>query len=132
MAPVPSWPIKVGHIDDVQELRKAKPTTIPERFVREVAERPKLAATPPSATDIPIIDLSKLMTRDKGEHQTELLQLKTACEEWGFFQVLKMLHFLFIYFHVNCFFFFSEEEKKMIMEANVLVAIFRYIIMGLI
>ena len=34
MAPVPLSPVKVGHIDDVQELRNAKPTTIPERFVK--------------------------------------------------------------------------------------------------
>ena len=88
MAPVPSLPIQVGHIDDVQELRKAKPTTIPERFVRDMAERPKLAAILSSPSDIPIIDLSKLMKRDRNEHQSEIMQLKTACEEWGFFQVL--------------------------------------------
>ncbi|XVF62609.1 hypothetical protein PTKIN_Ptkin09bG0022100 [Pterospermum kingtungense] len=88
MAPVPSLPIRVGHIDDVQELRKAKPTTIPERFVRDMAERPKLSATLSSPTDIPIIDLSKLMKRDQDEHENGIMQLKTACEEWGFFQVL--------------------------------------------
>lgn len=87
MAPVPSFPVKVGHIDDVQELRKARPTSIPERFVRDMAERPKHAATLVSASDIPIIDLCKLMKRDKDEHQSEAMQLKTACEEWGFFQV---------------------------------------------
>ena len=43
MAPVPLSPVKVGHIDDVQELRNAKPTTIPERFVRDMTERPTLA-----------------------------------------------------------------------------------------
>ncbi|XP_050259636.1 uncharacterized protein LOC126704644 [Quercus robur] len=43
MAPVPLSPVKVGHIDDVQELRNAKPTTIPERFVRDMTERRTLA-----------------------------------------------------------------------------------------
>ncbi|KAE8668040.1 Detected protein of confused Function [Hibiscus syriacus] len=61
MAPVPSFPINVGHIDDVQELRKTKPTQIPRRFVRDNSERPKLATIVPSPNDIPIIDLSKLV-----------------------------------------------------------------------
>ncbi|KAG8480931.1 hypothetical protein CXB51_025602 [Gossypium anomalum] len=84
MAPVPSLPIKVGHIDDVQELRKAKPATVPERFIRDMADRPKVVPNLSSSLDIPIIDLSKLMKTDKDE----VMQLKTACEEWGFFQVL--------------------------------------------
>jgi hypothetical protein len=84
MAPVPlSPPIKVGHIDDVQELRKGKPTTIPERFVRDMTERPEPATALSSPTDIPIIDLSKLVKGNKDE----ILQLATACEKWGFFQV---------------------------------------------
>ncbi|MBA0871640.1 hypothetical protein Goshw_028507 [Gossypium schwendimanii] len=84
MAPVPSLPIKVGHIDDVQELRKAKPATVPERFIRDMADRPKVVPNLSSSLDIPIIDLSKLMKTDKDE----VMQLKTASEEWGFFQVL--------------------------------------------
>ncbi|KAE8736056.1 putative pentatricopeptide repeat-containing protein [Hibiscus syriacus] len=88
MAPVSSFPIKVGHIDDVQELNKAKQTTVPERFVQDMADRPKLTANLSSSTDIPIIDLSKLMKGDTDEHFSEVMKLKTACEEWGFFQVL--------------------------------------------
>jgi hypothetical protein len=84
MAPVPDFPIKVGHIDDVQELRKGKPSTIPERFVRDVAERPALStALSSSPTDIPIVDFSKLVKGSKDE----VLQLANACEKWGFFQV---------------------------------------------
>ncbi|KAK8717160.1 hypothetical protein V6N13_044437 [Hibiscus sabdariffa] len=89
MAPVPSFSIKVGHIDDdVQELNKAKPTTVPERFVQHMADRLELTANISSSSDIPIIDLSKLMKGDKDEHFSEVMQLKTACEEWGFLQVL--------------------------------------------
>ncbi|KAK8491627.1 hypothetical protein V6N13_060860 [Hibiscus sabdariffa] len=88
MAPVPSFPIKVGHIDDVQELRKTEPTQIPQRFVRDMSERPKLAAMVPSPNDIPIIDLSKLVGSDRDEQGRQIVQLKTACEEWGFFQVV--------------------------------------------
>ncbi|KAI9193969.1 hypothetical protein LWI28_001870 [Acer negundo] len=98
MAPVPISPIKVGHIDDVQELRKTKPTTIPERFVRDQTERPTLATTlsssPTDDIHVPIINLSKLMkannnTTAADEFHTEIVKLTTACQEWGFFQVAK-------------------------------------------
>ena len=86
MAPVPI--VKVGHIDDVQELRKAK-SKIPERFVRDhIIDHDGDSSSSPSI-DIPIIDLSKLSSKDnsnKDEFLTELLRLSTACEEWGFFQ----------------------------------------------
>ncbi|GMY27695.1 protein SRG1 [Fagus crenata] len=88
MAPVPLSPIKVGHIEDVQELRKVKPTTIPERFVRDMTERPTLATDLSSPSDIPIIDFSKLIKGDKDEVHSEIMKLATACEEWGFFQVI--------------------------------------------
>ncbi|OAY27763.1 protein SRG1 [Manihot esculenta] len=88
MAPVPSSPIKVGHIDDVQELRKAKPTTIPERFVRDMNERPTLTTALPSLNNIPIINFSRLVNGSKDDYQTEILQLARACGEWGFFQVI--------------------------------------------
>ncbi|KAK7850672.1 protein LATERAL BRANCHING OXIDOREDUCTASE 1 [Quercus suber] len=88
MAPVPLSPVKVGHIDDVQELRNAKPTTIPERFVRDMTERPTLATALSSTSDIPVIDFSKIIKGDKDEVHSEILKLGIACEEWGFFQVI--------------------------------------------
>lgn len=87
MAPVPVFPINVGHIDDVQELRKAKPTTIPERFVRDVTDRPKMATELSTSTDIPIINFSKLLKGNPDEFHNEILNLTAACEQWGFFQV---------------------------------------------
>lgn len=86
MAPVPSFPVKVGHIDDVQELKKTKPSSIPERFVRDMIERPKLATvTTPSSCNlnIPVVDLSKILNS-----QDEIMKLSSSCEEWGFFQVI--------------------------------------------
>lgn len=80
MAPVPISPIKVGHIDDVQELRKHKPTVIPERFVRDITERPITACL---TGDVPVIDFYEL-----GKGEKEISQLGDACENWGFFQVL--------------------------------------------
>ncbi|CAK7333135.1 unnamed protein product [Dovyalis caffra] len=88
MAPLPISPINVGHIDDVQELRKAKPTTIPERFVRDNTERPTLGTASPVPDTIPIIDFSRLAKGNKDEYKSEMLQLARACEEWGFFQVI--------------------------------------------
>lgn len=87
MSPVPISPVKVGHIDDVQELRKTKPTTIPERFVRDLPERPTLAS--PLQTDIPIVNLSNLIKPNSVDFHTELHKLTTACQEWGFFQVIQ-------------------------------------------
>ncbi|XP_060197843.1 protein SRG1 [Lycium barbarum] len=88
MAPVPSFPVKVGHIDDVQELKKTKPSSIPERFVRDVIERPKLATvtTPSCNLNIPVVDLSKILNSQ--DFHYEIMKLSSACEEWGFFQVI--------------------------------------------
>lgn len=92
MAPIPISSVKVGHIDDVQELRKTKPTIIPERFVRDKTERPtSLTAPIPSSSDIPTINFSKLSSGNTDELRTEISQLATACKEWGFFQVQILL-----------------------------------------
>ncbi|KAI7743649.1 hypothetical protein M8C21_023674 [Ambrosia artemisiifolia] len=89
MAPVLNLPLNVGHIDDVQELKKARKTKIPNRFVRDRAERPMLATTPsPLSSSIPVIDFKKLMTGNKEEFHFEILKLSASCEEWGFFQVI--------------------------------------------
>lgn len=107
MAPVPISPVIVGHIDDVQELRKAKPTTVPERFVRDLTERPTMATALSSATDIPIINFSKLIKGNPDEFHSEILNLSTACEQWGFFQV-----------QIYCFNIHVEVlvKKKVMME----------------
>ncbi|KAL1832547.1 hypothetical protein ACET3Z_002198 [Daucus carota] len=88
MAPTPIFPVKVGHIDDVQELRKAKQSNVPQRFVRDMAERPALATAVTHPSDIPVIDLSNLVKGGKARFQAEILKLTAACEEWGFFQVI--------------------------------------------
>jgi hypothetical protein len=91
MAPVPISSINIGHIDDVQELRRIKPKTVPQRFVRDMTQRPTLqtSLSLPN-THMPVIDFSKLSKGTKEEILNELCKLSTACEEWGFFQV-KML-----------------------------------------
>ncbi|KAK4477875.1 hypothetical protein RD792_017140 [Penstemon davidsonii] len=90
MAPTPISNVKVGHIDDVQELRKKKSSKIPERFIRDKTERPKLnnSINLSQFDNIPIIDLSKLFKGSKNEFCSEIHKLMTSCEEWGFFQVI--------------------------------------------
>ncbi|XP_065863611.1 protein LATERAL BRANCHING OXIDOREDUCTASE 1 [Euphorbia lathyris] len=91
MAPAPSFQIQVGQIDDVQELRKAKPTIIPQRFVRDLSERPKISPVLSSVShDIPVIDLSKLVNGDEYDffYQSECENLAKASQDWGFFQVI--------------------------------------------
>ncbi|XP_050374022.1 protein SRG1-like [Argentina anserina] len=89
MATIPISSVKVGHIDDVQELRKTQPTIIPQRFVRDKIERPtSLTTVEPSASDIPTINFSKLSSENTDELRTEISQLATACKDWGFFQVV--------------------------------------------
>ncbi|KAF6171665.1 hypothetical protein GIB67_042180 [Kingdonia uniflora] len=89
MAPVSISPIKVGHIDDVQELRKARPTTVPPRYVRDISERPTTTTTT-SSMHIPTIDLSKFSGENINSYQfnRELSKLAASCKEWGFFQVI--------------------------------------------
>lgn len=92
MAPVPISTINVGHIDDVQELRRTKPKTVPQRFVRDMTERPTLLTSlSPQNSDMPVIDFSKLSKGSKEDLLNELCKLSVACQEWGFFQVNKCL-----------------------------------------
>lgn len=90
MAPILDFPLNVGQIDDVQELKKSRKTKIPNRFIRDMTERPALATTPlPLSSSLPVIDLKKLMKGNKEEIHSEFSKLSNSCEEWGFFQVQK-------------------------------------------
>ncbi|KAL8524998.1 hypothetical protein ACS0TY_014575 [Phlomoides rotata] len=86
MAPVTTSPVKVGHIDDVQELKKAKSSQIPPRFIRDKIEQLSLDKAIPFSDNIPIIDLSKLVTGSKDDFSHEISKLRSSCIEWGFFQ----------------------------------------------
>ncbi|KAL2343557.1 hypothetical protein Fmac_004842 [Flemingia macrophylla] len=67
----------------VQEIAKEPLTGVPERYVRPHHERPIISTTTP-LPQVPVIDLSKLLSQDFEE--TELENLHYACKEWGFFQ----------------------------------------------
>ncbi|OAP02546.1 hypothetical protein AXX17_AT3G22970 [Arabidopsis thaliana] len=91
MAPLPISSIRVGKIDDVQELIKSKPNKVPERFIREEYERGVVVSslkTHHLHHQIPVIDLSKLSKPDNDDFFFEILKLSQACEDWGFFQVI--------------------------------------------
>ncbi|KAJ1430563.1 Non-heme dioxygenase N-terminal domain [Sesbania bispinosa] len=70
----------------VQEIAKEALTTVPERYVRPHHERPILCTTTTPLPQVPVIDLSKLLSQDlKGP---ELERLHHACKDWGFFQLV--------------------------------------------
>ncbi|KAJ8422615.1 hypothetical protein Cgig2_000240 [Carnegiea gigantea] len=89
MAPVPFLSTNGVKIYDVQELRKTRPATVPDRYVRDIHERPEVSLFSYStAGDVPVIDLSKILNGDYHELYPEIQKLASSCEEWGFFQVI--------------------------------------------
>ncbi|XP_073137738.1 protein LATERAL BRANCHING OXIDOREDUCTASE 1-like [Henckelia pumila] len=71
-------------VPSVQEIVRNDPTNIPEKYIKEVEDRPKLSDTSHLSLHIPIIDLSPLANGDEAERR----KLDVACKEWGFFQVI--------------------------------------------
>ncbi|RDX76786.1 Protein SRG1, partial [Mucuna pruriens] len=65
----------------VKELAKEPIMEVPERYVRLDQDPPTLSNTT-SFSQVPVIDLHKLLSQDA----TELERLNHACKQWGFFQ----------------------------------------------
>ncbi|KAL5227349.1 hypothetical protein ABZP36_015614 [Zizania latifolia] len=77
--------IKIGQVDDVQELQRVCFSTVPERYIRDGDDRPGGVGGDVRAQErIPVIDVGELQ---RGGEE-ELNKLRLACEEWGFFQVV--------------------------------------------
>lgn len=74
--------VKIGHVDDIQELRRVQPSVVPRRYVREDDEQPVRSRVCMSL-EVPIVDMEKL---DEDHHDDELVRLTVACQDWGFFQ----------------------------------------------
>ncbi|CAA2997270.1 Iron ascorbate family oxidoreductase [Olea europaea subsp. europaea] len=70
-------------VPDVQELAKEKSNAIPPRYQRPNQDQ-IISSLPENR--IPVIDMQKLMEKDSMD--TELQKLHTACQEWGFFQLI--------------------------------------------
>ncbi|WVZ67500.1 hypothetical protein U9M48_016567 [Paspalum notatum var. saurae] len=73
--------IKIGQVDDVQELHRMGLETVPDRYIRDGDDRPD-GDNVCALAHIPVIDVGELPGDD------ELNKLRLACEEWGFFQVV--------------------------------------------
>ncbi|KAG5062912.1 hypothetical protein AAZX31_02G117600 [Glycine max] len=71
-------------VPSVQELAKQGITKVPERYVRP-NEDPCVEYDTTSLPQVPVIDLSKLLSEDDA---AELEKLDHACKEWGFFQLI--------------------------------------------
>lgn len=88
----------VGHVADVQELRRTRPGAVPERYVRDRKERPipiadKLSEDP--CMQLSTIDLLELMHQFKGE----LVELTATCRDRGFFYVRNYINSHLPYYH---------------------------------
>nr|GLL30294.1 protein SRG1-like [Ipomoea trifida] len=75
-------------VPSVQQMAKEKPAVIPSRYVRHEGgngESPAPAKSC-SASDVPVIDMQKLLSEEWGD--SELQNLHFACKDWGFFQLI--------------------------------------------
>ncbi|KAL8142817.1 hypothetical protein V2J09_015849 [Rumex salicifolius] len=90
MAPAAISAVKVGHVDDVQELARNSKSAIPQRFIRDVTERPSLTTSTvlSSYSTIPVLDLSIIFSSDHDQSLLEISKLAASCKDWGFFQVV--------------------------------------------
>lgn len=95
------WPEPVIR---VQALAESGLTTIPERFIKPLSQRPstilnntnnassheyshRLPSQQDPTINIPVIDLGSL-SGGGGEREETLRRVSEACREWGFFQVV--------------------------------------------
>ncbi|CAL0308036.1 unnamed protein product [Lupinus luteus] len=70
-------------VPSVKELLKQTMTKVPAQYVHPNQD-PDVVSYRTSSPEIPVIDLSKLLSEDA----IELENLDHACKEWGFFQIL--------------------------------------------
>ncbi|KAK7319170.1 hypothetical protein RJT34_03888 [Clitoria ternatea] len=70
-------------VPSVQELAKKSLIKVPDQYVIPEGES-VLASNATSLPQVPVIDLSKLLSKDL----KELEKLNHACKEWGFFQLV--------------------------------------------
>ncbi|XP_045814067.1 protein SRG1-like isoform X2 [Trifolium pratense] len=70
-------------VPSVQELAKQPIIEVPERYLQPNQD-PVVVSNTTSLQQVPVIDLSKLLSEDA----TELEKFDHACKEWGFFQLI--------------------------------------------
>ncbi|KAL4575012.1 hypothetical protein LXL04_021852 [Taraxacum kok-saghyz] len=79
------WPELVVR---VQSLSETGNTMIPDRYIKPPPERPCFTGDTTFNLNIPVIDLSALMTGDPTLVNATMDEISDACREWGFFQVV--------------------------------------------
>lgn len=74
-------------VENVQALASKNTKDIPPRYLRPEVELDEFSVE--DSLQIPIIDMSKLTENSLAHDQNEeLAKLRSACRDWGFFQVL--------------------------------------------
>ncbi|KAI5437388.1 hypothetical protein KIW84_023483 [Lathyrus oleraceus] len=70
-------------VPSVQDLAKQLNTKVPEQYIHPNQD-PIVVSNTSSLQQVPLIDLSKLLSED----ELEVEKLDHACKEWGFFQLI--------------------------------------------
>ncbi|KAK9074940.1 hypothetical protein SSX86_003259 [Deinandra increscens subsp. villosa] len=73
-------------VPSVQELAKEPLSQVPSRYVRTGQELAVTSWLPSAPPELPIIDMRRLLSADSTDHELENLRL--ACKDWGFFQLI--------------------------------------------
>ncbi|KAJ9564871.1 hypothetical protein OSB04_000837 [Centaurea solstitialis] len=73
-------------VPSVQELAKKPLTEVPSRYVRPHDGAPVISRLSPAMTEVPIIDMQRLASKESCNDELEKLHL--ACKDWGFFQMI--------------------------------------------
>lgn len=90
--PVPEnlkWSLKVPSLQEL--MKDPKLDEVPPRYLWDgnCIDADVKASDPHRELEVPRIDMAKLMEEDyEGSQRAELLRLRSACKDWGTFQVI--------------------------------------------
>ncbi|XAR68810.1 Leucocyanidin oxygenase [Bertholletia excelsa] len=85
MSCLQTWPEPIVR---VQSLSDSGIRVIPPRYVKPPSDRPSRPEATADEANIPVIDLSGLLSDDITPREATMGQISSACREWGFFQVV--------------------------------------------
>ncbi|CAN4126221.1 unnamed protein product [Withania somnifera] len=80
-----SWPEPIVR---VQALSESGLRQIPDRYVKQPADRPCFKESTSHVNNIPLIDLENMKSPDESVRRVTLEHISKACREWGFFHVV--------------------------------------------
>ena len=101
----------------VQEVSKGGHGQPPLPYVLREEDRP--TGDQPLASDVPVIDISRLFKNQSGSHDDEAEKLRSALQSWGLFQV----SFQFYFFNFVIMFSYNFcsglcSKMKMVFSSN--------------